>query len=130
MANVSLAVRAAFEALYQALAARSSRQNTYYFQLITGKWPTHATCCPCAGVRSASTSHACGRGYCGASRFKPEQELAQLRHGAEQPRVLFHGIAIGHAGDEIRDPQRSPRGVGAVKPVAPFGRQIGWSLDV
>ena len=41
-----------------------------------------------------------------------EKRLAQLRRRAENPRVLHHGVAVGHAGDEIGDPQRAARGVG------------------
>ena len=48
----------------------------------------------------------------------------QLRRRAENPRVLDHGVAVGHAGDEIGDPHRTAGRVGRIEASEPIRRQI------
>ena len=46
----------------------------------------------------------------------------------KMPRVLHHRIAVGHAGDEIGDPQRARRGIGRIEPAShSAGRSPGVS---
>ena len=64
-------------------------------------------------------------GFCERAQSQDSAVKSKFWGGSEQPRVLAQGKAVGHPGDEIRDPARARRRLGARR--APAAHSSGMN---